>query len=52
MSENYSVEATLSADASQYQKAVSAALAAIENFEKAAGKSVEDTADKMQGMQK
>ncbi|ECC0366195.1 tape measure protein [Listeria monocytogenes] len=52
MSENYSVEATLSADASQYQKAVSAALAAIENFEKAAGRSVEDTSDKMQGMQK
>lgn len=52
MSENYSVEATLSADASQYQKAVSAALAAIENFEKAAGRSVDDTADKMQGMQK
>ncbi|EQA6624832.1 tape measure protein [Listeria monocytogenes] len=52
MSENYSVEATFSADASQYQKAVSAALAAIENFEKAAGRSVDDTADKMQGMQK
>lgn len=52
MSENYSVEAILSADASQYQKAVSAALAAIENFEKAAGRSVDDTADKMQGMQK
>lgn len=51
MSESYSVEATLSADSSQYNKAVAAALAAIENFESAAGRSVDEVANEMDGLQ-